>query len=123
MIQTASILYAGLCIGTIVFQLCLISGAPWGRITQGGRIDGPLPLSGRIIAGLSILVLAAMGLSVLSAAEYWPNWPIWTGWATVGIQAVSALLNWITPSSKERMLWGPITLVMLLLVILVLWAT
>ena len=117
--QIASILYAVGSLGIILFQLCLIAGAPWGRLTQGGKTDGPLPTSGRIFAAVSVFLLAAMSLAILSAAGYWPNWPIWVGWTTLAIQAVSALLNWITPSVKERKLWGPVTLVMLLLVLMV----
>jgi hypothetical protein len=118
--QIASILYAVGSLGIILFQLCLIAGAPWGRLTQGGKVDGSLPTSGRIAAAINILLFAAMSLAILSAAGYWPNWPIWTGWTTLAIQAVSAILNWITPSVQERKLWGPITLAMLLFVLLVL---
>ena len=117
--QIASILYSVCSLGIILFQLCLIAGAPWGRLTQGGKTDGSLPTSGRIAAAINILLFAAMSLAILSAAGYWPNWPIWTGWTTLTIQAVSAILNWITPSIQERKLWGPITIVMLLFVLLV----
>ncbi|AXI49374.1 hypothetical protein C1J03_25065 (plasmid) [Sulfitobacter sp. SK012] len=117
--QIASILYAVGSLGIILFQLCLIAGAPWGRLTQGGKTDGSLPTSGRIVAAINILLFAAMSLAILSAAGYWPNWPIWAGWTTLAIQAVSAVLNWITPSVQERKLWGPTTLVMLLFVLLV----
>jgi hypothetical protein len=117
--QIASILYAVSSLGVILFQLCLIAGAPWGRLTQGGKIDGPLPTSGRVVAAINVFLFAVMTLAILSAAGYWPNWPIWSGWTTLAIQAVSALLNWITPSVRERKLWGPITLIMLILVLMV----
>ena len=117
--QIASILYSVCSLGIILFQLCLIAGAPWGRLTQGGKANGSLPTSGRIAAAINIILFAVMSLAILSAAGYWPNWPIWTGWTTLTIQAVSAILNWITPSIQERKLWGPITIVMLLFVLLV----
>jgi hypothetical protein len=113
MIQTAAIAYAGLVALTIVFQFCLIAGAPWGRWTQGGRHDGPLPVTGRIGAGVSVLVLVFLASAIASAAGMPPHWPGWTAWVALGIQAASTLLNWITRSRVERLVWGPVTTVML----------
>jgi hypothetical protein len=111
----AAFTYAALVAGVIVFQVCLVAGAPWGRITQGGRVEGSLPPSGRIAAALSILVLAFMAGGVASAAGLPPGWPAWTGWTALGVQALSTLANWITPSRPERRLWGPVTTVLLVL--------
>jgi hypothetical protein len=119
MTQTASFLYALIITATIVFQLCVIAGAPWGRITQGGQNEGPLPTKNRIFAVFSILILAAMAASILSAAGMWPNWPTWTGWAALAMQVLSTVMNLITPSKAERKLWGPITFIMLLLALFV----
>ena len=66
-----------------------------------------------------IPLLLFMSAGVASAAGMWPNWPAWTGWTALGIQALSTLMNWITPSRPERLLWGPVTSVMLLLVVYV----
>ena len=107
-------LYAVICVAVIGFQVALIAGAPWGRITQGGQVDGPLPRRGRILAAISIFILAFMALSVLAAAGLVVDWPKWTAWVALAVQALSALGNWITPSAPERRLWGPITTVMLL---------
>ncbi len=113
MTQTAAVLYVLIVAGVIVFQFCLIAGAPWGRLTQGGRHEGALPAAGRIAAGLSVLLLACMGAAIASAAGLPPGWSRWTAWGALGVQALSTLLNWITPSRAERKLWGPITAVML----------
>ena len=110
-----ALIYAAVCLGVICFQVALVFGAPWGRVTQGGTHAGKLPVSGRIVAGLSILVLAGMALAVLSATGGWPHWPRWVSWAALAVQSVSMLLNWITPSRPERRLWAPITSVMLAL--------
>ena len=111
----AAILYA-LVIGIVVlFQFCLIMGAPWGKITQGGRNEGRLPASGRLAAILSIPILFFMGASITSAAGLSPYWEGWTGYAAIVMQTLSTTLNWITPSQKERLLWGPITSIMFLL--------
>ena len=42
------------------------------------------------------------------------------GWGALGIQAVSTLLNWITPSRPERRLWGPVTTAMFAMALVVL---
>ncbi len=59
------------------------------------------------------------GCGNFSAAGLWPNWPRWTGWAALGIAALSTVLNLITPSKAERMLWGPVTVAMLVLALVV----
>jgi len=113
--QMAAILYALIIALVVLFQLCLIFGAPWGQITQGGRYEGPLPVGGRVVATLSVPTLIFMAASIISAAGLVPNWTDWTAYAAIAVQALSTTLNWITPSQKERFLWGPITSIMLLL--------
>lgn len=107
-----AVIYSAFIAGVMLFQVALIAGAPWGRLTQGGRHDGALPASGRIAAVASILILAALALAVLSASGFAPAWPRWTGWAAVFVQGVVMVANWATPSPAERKLWGPITSVM-----------
>jgi hypothetical protein len=113
MIQLAAWIYGSLIAAVIVFQVCLMAGAPWGKLTQGGRVQGALPVKGRVVAGFSILVLTGMAAGIMSAAGMPPNWPEWVGWVALAVQALSTLLNWITPSRSERLLWGPVTAVML----------
>ena len=114
-------LYGTACLANVFFQIALILGAPLGRYTQGGSHAGALPVSGRILAAVSIPVILFQALAILSAAGF-PglNWPIWTGWAAFGVQLVTTVLNWITPSKPERAVWGPITLVMSAMALVVL---
>ena len=120
--DTLALIYAAMCLAVIGFQFCLIFGAPWGPITQGGSHPGALPLSGRIAAGLSVLALIGMALGITSAAGLWPRWADWTGWVALTVQGVSTLLNWITPSAAERRLWAPITTVLLFLATVVVFS-
>ena len=113
--QVAALLYAVVVAFVMLFQFCLIFGAPWGRITQGGSHEGQLPVAGRAVAALSVFILMFMGASVTSAAGLAPYWSGWTAHVAIGIQGVSTLLNWITPSRPERLVWAPITSIMLLL--------
>jgi hypothetical protein len=113
--QIMAILYVLTVASVVIFQLCLIFGAPWGHITQGGNHKGSLPLSGRITALLSILIILYMAASIASASGLAPNWADWTAYVAISMQVLITILNWITPSKKERILWGPTTSIMLLL--------
>ncbi len=116
-------LYATAMLAIAFFQVALILGAPLGRYTQGGQNDGALPMSGRIIAAVSIPVVLFQGLAILSAAGF-PGlgWPFWTGWVALAVTGVSTVLNWITPSKLERMVWGPIMLVLTAMALVVMTA-
>ncbi|ASP21724.1 hypothetical protein ANTHELSMS3_03072 [Antarctobacter heliothermus] len=113
MIVQIAHLYATACLAVVFFQFALIVGAPLGRWTQGGQHPGRLPLSGRIVAVVSVFVLLLQALAILSAAGF-PGlgWPRWTGWAALAVSAISTVLNGVTPSAKERALWFPVVLVM-----------
>jgi len=65
--QLMAIFYLITIASVVLFQLCLIFGAPWGEFTQGRKYDGSLPMSGRITALLSIPIIIYMGTSITSA--------------------------------------------------------
>ena len=73
----------------------------------------------RMAAGISIALLLGMGAAIASTAGFVRPLPAWAGWATVGLQALTVLANWATPSAPERRLWGPVTTVMLVLAVVV----
>ena len=108
-IQIAAILYILITVVVIFFQLFLVLGAPWGEFTQGGRYKGTLPISGRISAAISIPILVFMASSISSVVGFVPNWSIRTAYITLALQGVTAVFNLITPSLKEKRLWGPVT--------------
>ena len=112
-IQIAAGLYVALILSVVAFQVALIAGAPWGHLTQGGRYQGRLPLRNRVAAGVSIAVLLCMGAAIASTAGLALSLPAWVGWVTIGVQGLSTLANWATPSIPERRIWGPINTVML----------
>ena len=109
--QLAAILYISITVLVIFFQFGLVFGAPLGEFTQGGRFKGALPISGRVIAALSIPLLIFMALSIASVVGFVFEWDRWTAIATIAFQGVTVILNWITPSRKEKLLWGPVTTV------------
>ena len=115
--QLFAYLYVLILGAVVIFQLCLIFGAPWGEYTQGGRYKGTLPINGKIAAGFSIPILIFLGASISSAAGLMPFWERWTAYVAIAIQLLNAILNWISPSQKEKLLWGPVTTFLTLLAI------
>jgi hypothetical protein len=117
--QIAAVMYLVAVAGVVAFQLALIGGAPWGHLTQGAKHEGALPAKARFAAAVSIVLLAVMAGAITSAADMVPNWPVWTSWAGLGLQALTTVANWATPSNAERRLWGPVNTVMLFLALTV----
>ena len=109
-------LYLLIILGVVVFQFCLLFGAPWGEYTQGGQNIGTLPASGRVAAALSIPILIFMAASMTTLIGLGPHLQSWTLYVTVCLQGLTAIANWITQSRKERFLWGTITTIAFLLV-------
>jgi hypothetical protein len=96
-----------------VFHLCLIAGAPWGHLTMGGRWEGALPLAGRAISALSVLILSWLGFVVAGAAGLRLSLPpTWAKGAVLVYFALAILAHIVTPSAPERALWLPVILAM-----------
>jgi hypothetical protein len=99
------------------FQIALISGAPWGEYAFGGQNKGVLPRNLRIgsvitsflylsIAGHYLAQLGVLPKLLSSDLNQVANWVI------VGLNALALVMNTITPSKKERMIWAPVALVL-----------
>jgi hypothetical protein len=95
-----------------LFQLSLALGAPWGAYAMGGAFPGGFPEPMRIAALVQIGVLALAGLVVLSRAGVllprWARTSRWLSWVIVGLVGLGVILNLITPSPVERMIWAPV---------------
>ena len=113
----AAIVFAIAMLGVVGFQVALALGAPWGAYAMGGSFPGRYPPRMRVASILQAVVLALVGLVVLShaglvlpaIAETVP----WLVWLAVALSGVSLVLNAITPSAGERRLWVPVAAVML----------
>ncbi len=113
--RIAAQVYAALAAVVILFQIALILGAPWGHLTQGGFHPGVLPLQQRLMAAASVVLLAGMAFVVLSHAGVLARQP-WSKvamWGVVVMGVLSVVMNLATPSAPERMIWAPVTVVML----------
>jgi hypothetical protein len=115
--RNAALLFALLSAIVVLFQLALVCGTPWGEFTLGGRWRGRLPAEGRLIALLSIGILtfqsavitARAGIAFPQLAPVSP--PL--AWAVVAFCVLGSIMNGISPSPRERMLWLPVVLCML----------
>jgi hypothetical protein len=82
-LEISAACYVCIVLLVIVWQVCLIGGAPWGHLTQGGGQNGALPPNGRVVAAFSIPILALMAAGIASAASLYPHWAPWTGLVAV----------------------------------------
>ncbi len=113
----AAVLFAVVTAGVSAFQIALALGAPWGEYAMGGRSPGRFPPAMRVAAVGQAVLLAVIAVVVLSDARlFLPQltgmFP-WLIWLVVAFSAVSVVLNVLTPSARERRIWAPVTLVML----------
>jgi len=118
MIRTAAaIAFSALAAIVVLFQLALVLGAPWGHLTLGGRFAGRLPGRMRGFAAFSALLVGLFAVIVLSRAglvlpgfERAAHVGIWF---VVGYSALGILMNAMSTSRGERILWIPVTVLML----------
>jgi hypothetical protein len=112
-----------------VFQLAVALGAPFGRLTQGGGLDGALPMSGRLVALGSAALLAVMALGLLARAGRGPlrgaprRLVSAIAWFTAIYAGLGVLLNLASPSPAERWTWTPVTALILVCAVVTLRAT
>lgn len=120
--QLAARFAAGICLLTAAFHAALVVGAPWGEYTQGGRMEGSLDTTGRVLAAISCIILIVMAFSILARAGEGPFRRLraravtaLAGFTTI-YAVIAVILNLITRSTPERNLWAPVSVVLLLLV-------
>lgn len=107
-----------------LFQLAIVLGAPLGEYAFGGQRSGVLSTGFRIASFFSMaLAIAIAGhylaqLGLLSPLLT-PDLNQMANWGLVGFAALSALVNNITRSEKEKRLWGGPTLAALIAAVIV----
>jgi len=118
MMQTiAAHVFAALASIVFCFQVAVVLGAPWGHLTLGGRYSGRLPGRMRGFAAFSALLIALFAAMVLSRAGL-----VLPGcesaarigiWFVFGYSVLGILMNAMSKSRWERILWIPVTALML----------
>lgn len=113
----------------VVFQVALVFGAPWGAWTQGGGTDGALEAGGRVVAGVSAVLLVVMALSVLGRSGQGPFARLPRRlitvlvWFTTIYSALGVLINAASRSAPERWVWTPVTALVLVCCVIVIRGT
>jgi len=115
--RLAALVYGVISMAVIAFQIALAAGAPWGDYAMGGAFSGQFPPELRVAAVVQAVILALLALVVLSRAGVtmpgWSRASRWLIWVAVIFSGLSLVLNLITPSAGERLLWAPVALIML----------
>jgi len=100
----------------VMFQFALALGAPWGQLSMGGKYPGKFPIGMRIAALGQILLLVLFSLVVLARAgvtlKSYSAFSALTIWGVAAINLLSAILNTITPSKWERIIWAPVAIIL-----------
>lgn len=121
--RIAGFVFVGLAAGIVVFQIALALGAPWGTYAMGGAFPGQFPPELRIAAVVQALLWVFFSCVVWSRAGIaFPRLERasrWLVWIVVVITSISLVLNLLTPSTVERMIWAPVAFIVLICSILV----
>lgn len=84
---------------------------------MGGAYPGQFPPALRVgavvqailLAGLAVVVLGRAGIILRRWGRVWR----WLAWFVVVFATLSLVLNLITPSGGERLIWAPVALLLL----------
>jgi len=117
LITAAAYVFSFLALIVVGFQVALAAGLPWGTLTWGGKYPGRLPPAIRGVAAASAVLMVVFAVVVISRAELAFSGLLSVAnvgiWIVVACSAVGAVANAVTKSRCERILWLPVTLLML----------
>ena len=114
----AAYVFAFATVVSVLFQIALALGAPWGHLAMGGRFPGKFPPAMRVAALVQAVVLSLLAVIVAIKARL-----VLAGfytvsetaiWVVFAISVLSLIMNLVTPSRGERLLWAPVALVLAL---------
>lgn len=109
----AAVVYCLAALPPFLAQVCLVFGAPWGHLTMGGKWEGALPPRIRPVAAVqATLLLCLMTIALDQGGVTDFGWPSWSLWPALALTYLTTLGNLATPSPRERLYWGPLTLIM-----------
>jgi hypothetical membrane protein len=116
-------IFVAITIFIVGFQIALALGAPLGEFTVAGKFPGKLPPIMRVAAVIQILILLFFATMVVSKAGL--AFDFISGIAAIGIWfvvaffALGSFVNITSPSKKEKMLMGPLNLLLLVSTLIV----
>ena len=103
--------------GLALFQMLLAAGAPFGEAAWGGEAEGRLSTPLRVGSGLSVVVYGAAAALLLRRAGFRVRWVPHAvarvgSWVLVVLLTMGTVANLASQSPWERMLLGPVSLVL-----------
>ena len=117
-VAIAAIIFSILIVIIVLFQMGLAIGMPWGEYAMGGYFPGRFPWKLRLLAIFQGILLIIFAVIVLDKAdlfrfEYFliPSIAIWF---VVAFSLITSILNFITKSKKERKIWFPTSILLLI---------
>jgi len=114
--NTTEILFTSLICIVILFQAGLSLGAPWGKLSMGGKYPGKYPHKMRIIALINILVLLLIEAIMLIRSNLIIsdlfNLSRIAIWFVVVFFILGTVMNTITHSKWERIIWLPVNILL-----------
>jgi len=117
------IYYIAITIIVTIFQLALAFGAPLGKFANGGKFPGSLPKNMRFVPLIQIAILWFFLYIVLIETNIIINQISAIGsigiWFVLAFFFMGSVLNLITPSKPERMVWGPVNVLTFIAILLI----
>lgn len=113
----AGIFYAIVSFGIVAFHVAMAIGAPWGDYAMGGAFPGQFPILIRVFSLVQVLILLFFVVVILSCAGlvfsalYHKCQRL--AWGAVAFSVVGFILNLISPSIRERIVWTPVAFILL----------
>lgn len=123
MLLVLGIYYIVITIIVTLFQFALAFGAPLGKYANGGKFPGSLPKNMRFVPFIQIAILWLFLYIVLVETNIISSQV--SGISSIGIWFVlvffflGSILNLITPSKHERMVWGPVNVLTFIVILLI----
>ena len=114
----AALIFSMLIVIIVLFQIGLAMGMPWGEYAMGGYFPGRFPWTLRLLAIFQGLLLIIFAIIVLDKAALFRfgffSIPSIAIWFVAAFSILTAILNFITKSKKERKVWFPISILLLI---------
>lgn len=100
-----------------LFQVALIAGAPLGEYAFGGQNPGKLPTRFRVASVVTLAVYLGVAGHMLAQLGVLPKllptqFNAVANWVIFALNLMGLVMNSITRSRKERMVWAPVALVL-----------
>jgi hypothetical protein len=126
MIPVFVLISVALHLGIAVFQVLLAAGKPWGEYAWGGQNKGVLPKGYRVGSAIAVFVLIAFAVINLASVGYLRLPAIGISkvalqWIVTIYAALGTVMNAISRSRHERLLWTPVAAILAVLNAAILW--